>query len=373
MTTPSPSDRPRPPGPPSPSADEEPLPPAGGSGTPPTSPAGGGSTPPTASTEPTPPAAETGAEEETPLVRLAGGSVSGGRSFAADFARRHYFSGARLLKPGRRVAIALAGVTGLAVVGTGVVAGIARLGGDDTAQAAATVQATDEASGASAHHPAASSAHPSQRPSAKPKGHSSAKKDGSSAHDTGSGLPAAPAVPGTVSGSGGGSSGGGGAAQGGGTGSGTTSSGTQSTPKPPKTTTTSSGFTGKLLFNFASSRCLATQGGSRAAGTQTVLADCNSKDPSQGWTFPSDGTVRDFGGTMCLDVSNPGNGTLVRLANCSSSRAANQRLVLKGSYDLVLNVNPDLCVDAKDKGTAAGTVLQLWTCAGTANQKWRTA
>ncbi|MFF5499872.1 ricin-type beta-trefoil lectin domain protein [Streptomyces aquilus] len=372
MTTPSPPDGPRPPGPPSPSADEEPLPPAGGGSTPATSPAGGGSTP-TGSREPTPPAAETGAEEEAPLVRLTGGSAPGGRSFAADFARRHYFSGARLLKPGRRVAIALAGVTGLAVVGTGVVAGIARLGGDDTAQAAATVQATDEASGPSKDHPSADSAHPSKHPSSKPKGHSS-KKDGSGAQDSGSGLPVAAAPPAT--GSGGGGGGGGGTAQGGGTGSGTTNSGTQSTSKPPKTSSgssTSSGFTGKLLFNFAASRCLATQGGSRAAGTQTVLADCNSKDPSQGWTFPSDGTVRDFGGTMCLDVSNPGNGTLVRLANCSSSRAANQRLVLKSSYDLVLNVNPDLCVDAKDKGTAAGTALQLWSCAGTANQKWRTA
>ncbi|SNX88349.1 ricin-type beta-trefoil lectin protein [Streptomyces sp. TLI_55] len=354
MTTPSPSDGPRPPGPPSPAPDEEPLPP-----------------PADDSGDDNP--ARTGGE--TPLVRLAAEpSAAGGGSFAADFARRHYFSGARLLKPGRRVAIALAGVTGLAVVGTGVVAGIARLGGDDTAQAAATVQATDEAAGTATPSPSASSAHPSHRPSSKPKGHSSAKKDGSSSQDAGSGLPAAPAVPGTGSGGGsGGGGGGGGADQGSGAGSGTTGSGTQSTPKPPKTTTTSSGFTGKFLFNFASSRCLATQGGSRAAGTQTVLADCNSKDPSQGWTFPSDGTVRDFGGTMCLDVTNPGNGALVRLANCSSSRAANQRLLLKGSYDLVLNVNPDLCVDAKDKGTAAGTVLQLWTCAGTANQKWRTA
>ncbi|PWI15318.1 hypothetical protein DI272_14935 [Streptomyces sp. Act143] len=343
MTTSSSSDGPQPPGPQSPSPDEEPLPPTG----------------------------ETRSIKETPLVRLSSGtSVPGGRSFAADFARRHYFSGARLLKPGRRVAIALAGVTGLAVVGTGVVAGIARLGGDDTAQAAATVQATDKTSSPSKDHPSADSTHPSKQPSSKPKGHSSAKKDGSSAQDAGSGLPVEAAPPGAGSGGG---AGGGGTAQGSDTGSGTTGSGTQSTPKPPKTTTTSGGFTGKLLFNFSSSRCLATQGGSRAAGTQTVLADCDSKDPSQGWTFPSDGTIRDFGGTMCLDVSGLGDGALVRLANCSSSRATYQRLVLKGSYDIVVNANPDLCVDAKDKNTAAGTVLQLWSCAGTANQKWRTA
>jgi hypothetical protein len=129
-------------------------------------------------------------------------------------------------------------------------------------------------------------------------------------------------------------------------------------------------FTGGFVVNFASNRCLAAQGGSQSVGTQMVLADCDRNDPSQGWTFPSDGTARDFGGTMCLDVSSPGDGALVRLARCSPSRSANQRFVLKASYDLV-NVVPDLCVDAKDKNTAAGTVLQLWTCAGTANQKWR--
>ncbi|KUN18367.1 hypothetical protein AQJ23_39755 [Streptomyces antibioticus] len=364
MTQPSPFDGPKPTGPPSSAAEEEPLPP----------PADGGDSDGDAARagdEPLPTGRARSADEE-PLLLLSA-AAAGGRSFAAGFARRHYFSGARLLRPGRRVAIALAGVTGLAVVGTGVVAGVARLGGDDTAQAAATVQATDKASDPATRHPSAGPAHSSPRPSRKAKGHGSPKKDGSSAQDTGSGPAWGGTVPDYGGGSGGGSGGGTTAQGGGSSGSGTTKSDTQSPPKPSKTTTSSSGFTGKLLFNFASSRCLATQDGSRAAGTQTVLADCNSKDPSQGWTFPSDGTVRDFGGTMCLDVSNPGNGSLLRLANCFSSRAANQRFVLKGSYDLVVNVNPDLCVDAKDKNTAAGTVLQLWTCAGTANQKWRTA
>ncbi|MCL6671882.1 RICIN domain-containing protein [Streptomyces panaciradicis] len=31
------------------------------------------------------------------------------------------------------------------------------------------------------------------------------------------------------------------------------------------------------------------------------------------------------------------------------------------------------CVDAKDSGTADGTRLQLWACAGTSNQKWHLA
>lgn len=366
MTTPSPFDGPEPTRPPSPTAGEEPLPPAGD----------GGDREPRAETEPLPAGAALSGHEP-PLVRLAAEPPApGGNSFAAGFARRHYFSGARLLRPGRRVAVAVAGVTGLAIVGVGVAAGVSQLGGDDTAQAAATVQSTGEASAPPTHSPSAGSGAASHRPSTTPKDRSAEKGSGSSAGNVVSGLPqegAGAPVSGTQNG---GSGGGGGdttTAQGTGTGSGTTGTTHQSTPQPPKATSASVGFTGKLLFNFASSRCLATQGGSRAAGTQMVLADCNSSDPSQGWTFPSDGTARDFGGTMCLDVSGLGNGTLVRLAKCSSSRAANQRFVLKKSYDLVVDVAPDLCVDAKDKNTAAGTALQLWTCAGTANQKWRTA
>ncbi|MEE4543158.1 RICIN domain-containing protein [Streptomyces sp. V4-01] len=343
MTTPSPFDGSEPTRPPSPADDEEALPPAGADRT-------GG---------------------ELPLVRqVAEPAAPGGASFAESFARRHYFSGARLLMPGRRVAVAVAGVTGLAVVGVGVAAGVSRLGGDDTVQAAVTVRSTAGASAPLTHRPSASSGPASHRPSAPPKSRATGKGGGAPAAG---GAPALPPQGGGAPVAGAQSGGGGGtpAAAAQGTGSGTSGTVQKPAPPPPKATTAPVVFTGKLLFNFAASRCLATQHRSRAAGTQTVLADCDSSDPSQGWTFRSDGTARDFGGTMCLDVSNPGDYAPVRVAKCSASRAANQRFVLKTSYDLV-DVAPDLCVDAKDKNTAAGTVLQLWTCAGTANQKWRT-
>ncbi|MFF4836421.1 RICIN domain-containing protein [Streptomyces sp. NPDC001315] len=366
MTTSSPFDGPRPTKPPSPTADEEPLPPTGD----------GGDRAASAESE----ASRAGtarSDDETPLVRLSAElSAADGKSFAAGFARRHYFAGARLLKPGRRVAIAVAGVTGLAVMGVGVAAGISRLGGDDIAQAATTVQATAPASAPSTQGPSSGPGRASHRPSEAPKTHSSHKGGESSAQDVVSGLPgtvAAAPGSGTANNSGGGKTTAQGTGTGSGTGSGATGTTQQSTPQTSKTTDKSDVFTGTLLFNFASSRCLATQSGSRAAGTQTVLADCDSGEPAQGWTFPSDGTARNFGGTMCLDVSGSGNGALVRLAKCSSSRAANQRFVLNNSYDLVLAVNPGQCVDAKDKNTAVGTVLQLWSCAGTANQKWRKA
>ncbi|MYT71723.1 MULTISPECIES: RICIN domain-containing protein [unclassified Streptomyces] len=347
MTTSSPSGGPRPEGTPPPGTDEEPL-----------------------------PAASSPATDETPLVRLASGPSAGpsapdGRSFSADFARRHHFSGARLLRPGRRVAVAVAGVTGLAVVGVGVVAGVSRLGGDDTAQAAATVEATGRASAPAAHDPSASPGKASHRPSGSAAHHSGSasgeKKGGSSA--AGGAAPAEqPAAPDT----GGGSGGGGGKSTGQATGSGTGSSGQTATQKP-KSNGQAAAFTGGLVLNFASNRCLASQGGSKAAGTPAVLADCDDGDPSQGWTFPSDGTARTFGGTMCLAVSGHSDGTTARLAACSSSRADHESFTLKKSFDLVDSVDPDLCLDVTDKNTAAGTVLQLWSCAGTSNQKWRMA
>ncbi|WP_420036485.1 ricin-type beta-trefoil lectin domain protein [Streptomyces sp. cg28] len=339
MTTSSPSGGPRPEGTPPPGTDEEPL-----------------------------PAASSPATDETPLVRLASGpSAPDGRSFSAGFARRHHFSGARLLRPGRRVVIAVAGVTGLAVVGVGVVAGVSRLGGDETAQAAATVEATDRASGPAAHDPSASPGKASHRPSGSAAHHSGSasgeKKGGSSA--AGGAAPAEqPAAPET--------GGGGGKSTGQATGSGTGSSGHTATQKP-KSDGQAAAFTGGLVLNFASNRCLASQGGSKAAGTPAVLADCDDGDPSQGWTFPSDGTARTFGGTMCLAVSGHSDGTTARLAACSSSRADHQSFTLKKSFDLVDSVDPDLCLDVTDKNTAAGTVLQLWSCAGTSNQKWRMA
>jgi hypothetical protein len=310
---------------------DEPLPPSPGAGT---TAAGAGR--PAAGTEP--------AGDAEPGYRIS----PAGPSFAAGFARRHFFSGIRFLKPGRRVAVAVAGVVGVAAVGVGLAAGVSHFGGHGhvDAQPAASARAlvTPSASAttpgrsgaprvpASPKAPAGPPAKHAPAPPASPPGRAFAP-------------PVRPASPP----------------------SGTTPA-TPGTPKPSAHPVT---FQGAFIVNFASNRCLAGQGGSRAAGTQMVLADCNRDDPSQGWTFASDGTARDFGGTMCLDVSGtPGDGTTVHLAACSAARHSTQAFVLKPSYDLV-EVQPDLCVDAKDQNTAAGTVLQMWTCAGTANQKWR--
>ncbi|WP_405591320.1 ricin-type beta-trefoil lectin domain protein [Streptomyces sp. NBC_01190] len=315
-----------------------------------------------------PPAAPTGSQDE-PLPGGPSGSdpepghgiLAADHSYAAGFARQHYFSGARFLKPGRRVAVAVGGVAAVAAIGVGVATALPHLGGDDhvDAQPAASAKPLGAHATTATDSPTATDGSPGapkspvKHPPAKPpagQGANAPVKAPADALPAIPGAPRQPAVP-----------------------SATTSATHPSTGKPPAKPSAPSHpitFQGAFVVNFASSRCLASQGGSHSAGTLMVLADCDKSDPSQGWAFASDGTARDFGGTMCLDVASPGNGAALRLAACSAGRAANQSFVLKTSYDLV-DVQPDLCVDAKDKNTAAGTVLQTWSCAGTANQKWR--
>jgi hypothetical protein len=49
-----------------------------------------------------------------------------------------------------------------------------------------------------------------------------------------------------------------------------------------------------------------------------------------------------------------------------------QRFTLSAAGDLV-NVSANRCVDVKEWNSANGALLQLWDCAGTANQKWTKA
>jgi hypothetical protein len=66
----------------------------------------------------------------------------------------------------------------------------------------------------------------------------------------------------------------------------------------------------------------------------------------------------------------PDDGAAITLAACDGG--ANQAFTLNTGHDLV-NTASDKCVDVKDKETHNGTHLQLWSCAGTSNQKWYTA
>jgi Ricin-type beta-trefoil lectin domain len=297
------------------------------------------------------------APEPAPSMLEPGYQIApGGGSFAAGFARQHFFSGARFLKPGRRAATAVAAVVGVAAVGVGLTAAVAHFSGDYNAAAepaaststlatsSPTLTPTHEVTVTPSKHAAT---HPHRQAKPKPPAGIAPPPPPPPVAQF---PPPAPIAPPPVHDPSGGSS---------------------KPPAPPKPTAHPITFQGAFIINFGSNRCLGSQGGSSVPGAQVVLADCDESDPSQGWTFPSDGTARDFGGTMCLDISGaPGDGTPVRIADCSSSRHSTQAFVLKPSYDLV-EVQPDLCVDAKDKNTAAGTVMQMWSCTGNANQKFR--
>ncbi|KJY24186.1 RICIN domain-containing protein, partial [Streptomyces sp. NRRL S-495] len=115
-----------------------------------------------------------------------------------------------------------------------------------------------------------------------------------------------------------------------------------------------------------SQRCIGTIGHRLSDGTGLELQDCTG-GAWQTWDFRPDGTVR--AGALCMDVAwgSVVNGTRIQVAICNGGPA--QRFVLAGPEDLV-NPQANKCVDAKDKGTAAGTPLQLWDCSGTPNQKW---
>jgi len=51
-------------------------------------------------------------------------------------------------------------------------------------------------------------------------------------------------------------------------------------------------------------------------------------------------------------------------------RSSPQQFVLNSAGDLI-NPQANKCVDIVDVNSADGAKLQLWDCAGSANQKWR--
>ncbi len=112
-------------------------------------------------------------------------------------------------------------------------------------------------------------------------------------------------------------------------------------------------------------KCIDVPGANGADGQHLQLYDCNGTG-AQNWTFPGDGTIRDYG--LCMDVAwgSTANGAAIQLAYCSGNPA--QQFVLTGAGDLV-NPQANKCVDVTAWG-GTGTPLELWDCTGGANQKW---
>ncbi|MEU6341902.1 ricin-type beta-trefoil lectin domain protein [Streptomyces sp. NPDC046977] len=128
-------------------------------------------------------------------------------------------------------------------------------------------------------------------------------------------------------------------------------------------------YPGVAVYSHASGRCV-TAAGARTSpakvGTSLEIRDC-AGGSWQKVDFRSDGTARMFG--LCMEIAwaSQQNGAAIQLAKCNGGWA--QQFWLNGSHDLV-NSEIGKCVDVTDGHTVNGTRLQLWSCAGTDNQKW---
>jgi hypothetical protein len=136
------------------------------------------------------------------------------------------------------------------------------------------------------------------------------------------------------------------------------------------------------IVSTSANKCLTAQvpAGGSPDGAPVVISDCNGSLAQQ-WSFTPQGEIRVL--DRCLDlavadeVDTATNGAVATLSYCKS-----------GVYDKNTNkyVRPlqvwsiapsgavttaGMCLDVKDWGTANGTTVEVWACAGSANQQWQ--
>nr|WP_042192528.1 beta-1,3-glucanase family protein [Kibdelosporangium sp. MJ126-NF4]CEL19505.1 Glucan endo-1,3-beta-glucosidase precursor ((1->3)-beta-glucan endohydrolase) ((1->3)-beta-glucanase) [Kibdelosporangium sp. MJ126-NF4]CTQ94696.1 Glucan endo-1,3-beta-glucosidase precursor (EC 3.2.1.39) ((1->3)-beta-glucan endohydrolase) ((1->3)-beta-glucanase) [Kibdelosporangium sp. MJ126-NF4] len=140
-------------------------------------------------------------------------------------------------------------------------------------------------------------------------------------------------------------------------------------PANPPADPPASGSGSKLVSDWQG-KCIDVPSAEFSDGIRLQVHHCNGT-PAQDWVF-KDGTLKTMN-NLCMDVAwgLPFNGTGIQIATCSGNPA--QQFVLSEAGDLV-NPQANKCVDIKDWNSADwGAQLQLWDCAGTANQKWKRA
>ncbi|MCM4083612.1 protein kinase domain-containing protein [Paractinoplanes hotanensis] len=138
------------------------------------------------------------------------------------------------------------------------------------------------------------------------------------------------------------------------------SAATAAAPATSKATVAPAPVVGSQIWNHGTGTCLHLPG----VGREVQLWQCNGSD-NQRFHFPGDGTLRVLG--QCVEPRSTGRGSRVRAIACSGS--ARQQFTLNTARDLV-HVSTDMCVDVTDWNSSNGAPAQLWTCAGTDNQKW---
>ncbi|MFF5230822.1 ricin-type beta-trefoil lectin domain protein [Dactylosporangium sp. NPDC000521] len=135
-----------------------------------------------------------------------------------------------------------------------------------------------------------------------------------------------------------------------------------SAPAPPPP-----GASGQLVVyrDRPNPMCLTYRAGDKMAVIDKCLR-AGSGNSSQRWTVRDDGSVRADGG--CLDVANAGtgNGNAVQLYSCNGTAA--QKWIYRG--DFLYNPHSGRCLDVANSGTSAGNQVIIWDCTGSANQRW---
>ncbi|MFD3615212.1 ricin-type beta-trefoil lectin domain protein [Streptomyces sp. NPDC058676] len=131
-----------------------------------------------------------------------------------------------------------------------------------------------------------------------------------------------------------------------------------------------------LTANVGATKALAT--GSKALGEMlghSWIADRLARwqdywsAGGPGWIGDSPMAIHAHGAAdKCLEVGASGktNGLPVQIYTCNGS--AGQKWSIRGGA--LVNVNSGKCLDIKSSGTANGTTLQIWTCNDSAAQKW---
>ena len=111
--------------------------------------------------------------------------------------------------------------------------------------------------------------------------------------------------------------------------------------------------------------CLDVRAADNADGTPVQVYTCNGTS-AQSWILTSGNQLQALG--KCLDVSGGGtaNGTLVQLYGCNGTGAQVWQHQSNGEY---LNPQSGKCLDDTGWG-GSGTQVQIWACAGGANQQW---
>ncbi|KQO97616.1 PQQ-dependent sugar dehydrogenase [Leifsonia sp. Leaf264] len=126
--------------------------------------------------------------------------------------------------------------------------------------------------------------------------------------------------------------------------------------------------TGKPIVGVASKRCLDIEGGSKTAGTQTVLGTCDGK-ADQRWSRTAAGELRVFDGARCLQAGSAVSAAGRKAVIASCTGAASQKWSYTSAKTLK-HTTSGWCLDVRGAKTAAGSQVYLHACTTGTNQKW---